>query len=75
VGNIGPDAREQFTALGPHVNFAQRLESRAAGGQILVSASTEARIRAKFVLRRAGVVNDVKNVPGEFRLFEVVSAL
>src|SRR5215831_15803048 len=46
VGNVGTDFRDQFTALGPHVNFAQRIESLAQSGQILMSQSTEARVRS-----------------------------
>ncbi len=71
VGNVGTETRDQFTALGPHVNFAQRLEARAKKGTILVSASTQARVRGYFKLEDAGVIDDVKNIPGEFRVFEV----
>lgn len=71
VGNVGTDIRDQFTALGPHVNFAQRVESRADKGQILVSSSTEARIKGQFNMVDAGVIDDVKNIAGEFRLFSV----
>lgn len=71
VGNVGTETRDQFTALGPHVNFAQRLEAKAKKGTILVSASTEARIRGYFKLEEAGVLDDVKNIPGEFRIFAV----
>jgi len=75
VGNVGTETRDQYTALGPHVNFAQRLESRAIKGQILVSASTEIRINGKFETDDVGVINDVKNVPGEFRIFAVKPAV
>ncbi len=75
VGNVGTETRDQYTALGPHVNFAQRLESRAKKGQILLSASTEIRVTGKFVTEDAGVINDVKNVPGEFRIFSVKSVV
>lgn len=71
VGNVGTDSRDQFTALGPHVNFAQRLEARAPAGQILVSASTEARVRDLFALEDAGTIKDIKNIAGEFRVFAV----
>lgn len=71
VGNVGTEIRDQYTALGPHVNFAQRLEARSGKGQILISASTEARVRGHFVLENGGVINDVKNIPGEFRIFAV----
>jgi class 3 adenylate cyclase/CheY-like chemotaxis protein len=72
VGNIGADFREQFTALGPHVNFASRVERRAESRQILISQSTEARIRDKINLETAGEINDIKNIPGTFSLYSVL---
>jgi class 3 adenylate cyclase len=68
VGNVGTEFRDQFTALGPHVNFAQRIESRAKAGEILVSQSTEARVRPSVISSDAGEISDVKNIPGEFKL-------
>lgn len=73
VGNVGTDLRDQYTALGPNVNFAQRIESRSTKEQILISSSTQARIKDHYDLQEAGVINDVKNIPGEFRLFSVVA--
>jgi len=72
VGNVGTDFRDQFTALGPHVNFASRIEGRAKARQILVSQSTEARIKEKTKLRPAGEIDDIKNIPGTFSLFSVL---
>jgi class 3 adenylate cyclase len=72
VGNVGTDFRDQFTALGPHVNFASRIEARAKARQILVSQSTEARIKGKAKLEAAGEINDIKNIPGTFNLFSVL---
>ncbi len=71
VGNVGADFREQFTALGPHVNFTARVEARALSRQILVSQSTEARVRDKVVLEPAGDIDNIKNIPGTFTLFSV----
>jgi class 3 adenylate cyclase len=71
VGNVGTERRDQFTALGPHVNFAQRLEGRADPGEIVISASTEARVRDEFDLKALDAIDDVKNIPGQFRLFAV----
>jgi class 3 adenylate cyclase len=73
VGNVGTDFRDQFTALGPHVNFAQRIEARAKSGEILLSQSTEARIRSAIRAERTGEINDIKNVPGEFAIFAAQS--
>jgi class 3 adenylate cyclase len=72
VGNFGTDFRDQFTALGPNVNFASRIEARAKSRQILVSQSTEARIKDKATLEAAGEINDIKNIPGTFNLFSVL---
>jgi class 3 adenylate cyclase len=72
VGNVGTETRDQFTALGSHVNFAQRVLSRAAKDQILVSATTNARVRRMFKVRRVTTLDDVKNIPGKFDIFEVL---
>ncbi|HME00632.1 MAG TPA: adenylate/guanylate cyclase domain-containing protein [Terriglobia bacterium] len=71
AGSI-PELRDQYTALGPNVNFAQRLEARAGKGQILVSASTHARVKADFLFEDVGLIDNIKNVPGAFRIFSLV---
>jgi adenylate cyclase len=49
VGNIGsPGAKLEYTALGPTVNLAARLEGRAGPGGVLVSAATREAIGADF---------------------------
>jgi class 3 adenylate cyclase/DNA-binding NarL/FixJ family response regulator len=71
VGNVGTDFRDQFTALGPHVNFASRIEGRCEPGRILISQSTEVRVRGEFCVSPAGEITDIKNIPGTFYLYEV----
>ncbi len=71
VGNVGTDFRDQFTALGPHVNFASRLEGRAKSGQILLSQSTEARVKSTVAANKVEELSDIKNIPGVFFVFEV----
>ncbi|MEW6378224.1 MAG: adenylate/guanylate cyclase domain-containing protein [bacterium] len=72
VGNVGTEFRDQFTALGPQVNFASRIESRSKSGQILVSQSTEARIKGVIATSKDSEISDIKNIPGVFDLFEVI---
>lgn len=73
AGNIGTGFRDQFTALGPHVNFAARIESRSKHGQILISQSTEARVKGSFNITKNSEISNIKNIPGEFVLYEVNS--
>ncbi len=73
VGNVGTDFRDQFTALGPPVNFASRIESRSEAGQILVSQSTEARIKEDIATSPAVEISDIKNIPGTFQLYMISS--
>ncbi|NWF36480.1 adenylate/guanylate cyclase domain-containing protein [Mariprofundus sp. KV] len=40
LGILGAHDRRAFTAIGPHVNLAARLESIAKGGEILVDSAT-----------------------------------
>jgi class 3 adenylate cyclase len=72
AGNVGTDFRDQFTALGPNVNFASRIEGRSHGGQIIVSQSTEARLEGSpFKVTKLEEISDVKNIPGTFSLYQV----
>jgi class 3 adenylate cyclase/ActR/RegA family two-component response regulator len=71
IGNVGTELRDQYTALGPNVNFAQRIESRSAKNQILVSTPTQVRVKDHFQLQEMIIINDVKNISGEFRLFSI----
>lgn len=47
-GRIGSDASDQLTAIGNAVNFAQRLETHAKSGEILISQSTMAHVKDNF---------------------------
>jgi class 3 adenylate cyclase len=71
VGNVGTDFRDQFTALGPDVNLAARIEARSNSAQILISQATEQRVNPHFSLARVGTIDNIKNIPGAFELFEV----
>jgi class 3 adenylate cyclase len=72
VGLLGTETLHQFTALGSHVNFAQRIEGRSSRRQILISATTKAMTGERFECRKVGTIADVKHLPGEFEIFEVL---
>ena len=71
-GNVGTDFRDQFTALGTNVNFASRIEQRSEPGQILISQSTEKRVRGFIAVTKMGDLSDIKNIPGTYTLYSVL---
>jgi adenylate cyclase len=52
AGNIGSPRRLDYTVVGDAVNTAQRLMTKAAGGQILISESTAKQLGKNFDLKR-----------------------
>ncbi|MEM9554387.1 MAG: adenylate/guanylate cyclase domain-containing protein [Acidobacteriota bacterium] len=74
VGNLGTARREQFTAVGTHVNLATQLRRCAAGGQVLLSETTAAGLGEGWRLDEAGRIDDPPSRPGSsVRLFEVAA--
>ena len=41
IGKFSTIERDQFTAFGPTINLASRLEERAKGNQIIISEKTK----------------------------------
>lgn len=74
VGNVETKIRDQFTALGSNVNFAQRIESNAQKDQILISQTTKSRVHKKFDLKKIDTLDNIKNIAGSFDIFEVIKA-
>jgi class 3 adenylate cyclase/DNA-binding NarL/FixJ family response regulator len=72
VGNLGTEDRDHFTAIGPHVNLAARIESKSGKAQIRLSNSTRVRIDGHFNVNLTETLNDIKNIPGTFEIFEII---
>jgi adenylate cyclase len=75
VGNLGTEIRDQYTALGPHVNFTQRIESITPKGKIWLSASTKVRVEKHFRLKQVDTMTNIKNIEGKFDIFEIAGTL
>lgn len=80
VGNIGSETRSKYSVVGTNVNFASRLESYSAGGQILISEATLAeagavvRIDGRVAIHPRGVANpavvyEAGGIAGQHGLF------
>lgn len=73
-GNIGSVAlkRLDYTVIGDVVNTAQRLQSAAQPGQVVISEACYEQVKTSFQCRELGTFQ-LKNKTGELRLFEVIS--
>lgn len=73
-GNIGSAKlkRLDFTVIGDTVNTAQRFQSVAEVGQILISEAAFEQVKDSFICRRIGPVS-LKNKAEQITVFEVIS--
>lgn len=69
VGNMGTAKRDHFTAVGPHVNFASRIESSSKGGEIRFSQTTKAHVDDRVKSRKLEVLSNIKNIKGDFGIY------
>ena len=71
LGNIGSEKRTKYGVLGAAVNLTGRIESYTTQGQVLLSPSTRAAIRAPLDLFRTLTVQP-KGVDGSIELADVI---
>ena len=72
-GNIGSAAlkRLDYTVIGDTVNVSQRLQAKAAEGQIFISDSAYQKVKEAFKCNLAGEIN-VKNKKNSILVYEVI---
>ncbi len=75
VGNIGSETRAKYGIVGSPVNLTQRIQSKAQGGEVVVSESVFRRIQgnSRFHVQRS-FKTVLKGIEGETRLHVIADA-
>ena len=72
VGNIGSKQHMDYTAIGDRVNIASRLQSLAAGGQILVTDRIYELTKGQFSYKKFDTVVKLKGKEEAIEIYEVI---
>lgn len=71
VGNIGTPQRLDYTAIGPSVNMANRLQAAAKPGQILLTAEVY-RLTGRHIQARPLALDAITNSYEQIQVFELL---
>jgi len=69
VGKIGVDEHTEYSAYGPEINLAKRLQENASGGHILVGPGTYRLTRRAFEFRAVGPLH-LKGIDSPLTAYE-----
>jgi adenylate cyclase len=72
AGNIGSEKRSKYGVVGHHVNLTARIESRTAGGEVLISSSTLEKLDDSFKVgtREEVQVKGIKEAVSIYQLLQ-----
>ncbi len=72
VGNFGSEQRVDYTAVGPTVNLASRIENACQAGQTYISAEVRAQLGPDLTTEQAGDFQ-LKGIKGEIPLYRLTT--
>ena len=68
VGNIGSEIRAKYGIVGSAVNITQRIQSKAKGGEVVISESVYHHVSGEVAIKRS-FSTSLKGIQGEIKLF------
>jgi class 3 adenylate cyclase len=70
VGNIGSEIRAKYGIVGSAVNITQRIQSKAKGGEVVISESVYHHLSEEIEIKRS-MSTSLKGIQDEVKLFVI----